>query len=151
MPDNASTNYGSTSLDLVAIHRLLAALRWPKFQSARRAEPAQLHYACSRDTARSAPLTDNATTDSLATGAWPLAESGFFDHQISRTRYLGYTTLASCHTSQSRISHWKPLGNQCFLTCIVTVFLSKTWHIWPPKPNSFLSSIGRSTCSSVFF
>ena len=41
----------------------------PMFHSARRAEPAQLHDAWYRDTARSASLTDNATTDSLATGA----------------------------------------------------------------------------------
>ena len=48
------------------------------YHSARRAEPAPLHDAFYQATAQGATLTDNATTDSLATGAWPLAESGFF-------------------------------------------------------------------------
>ena len=28
------------------------------------------------------------------------------------------------------------MENQCFWRCTVTVFLSRTWHIWPPRPNS---------------
>ena len=70
MPNNASTKYGSIMSVLEAIHRYLTALRMELGPMT--LEERNLPCYTTLGTGlrrRSATLTDNATTDSLATGA----------------------------------------------------------------------------------
>ena len=76
MPNNAATKYGGASSAPEAIHRLLAALGALPLEDRNLAGYTALDIGLRR---RSYSLTDNATKDSLATGALPLAECGFFD------------------------------------------------------------------------